>query len=584
MEVPRPEHPRPDLQRQEWLNLNGGWDFEVDEEGGHAPSAPKPRNAFSRRIVVPFPPESKLSGVNVLDFMTSIWYRRKARIPPSWNGRKVLLHFGAVDYEGRVWVNGKDVGSHRGGYTPFACDVTEAVGDTEEAEIVINALDNNRTGLQPCGKQSARYESYGCHYTRVTGIWQTVWAEAVPNTFIERHAIWSDIESNRTYLKLFLSGKPSQCRVRAIASRGGSEVARSEKEGRTPSVLISLDMTDQRLWSPEEPYLYDLHVELQLPNGQSDEIVTYFGVRSIRVFQGRLLLNEGPKFLRLVLDQGYYPDGVYTAPSDYALRRDIEVSKEMGFDGARLHQKVFEPRFLYWSDALGYLVAGEFADWGANLNSPEARAAIAREWAEVVRRDLNHPSLVIWTPFNERVFEKADPDVPDFLRHIVQITRTLDPSRPIIDSSGYVHVETDIYDVHDYEQDPQIFRSHYKKFGQTGSDEDLWRHHSDKSSRYAGQPVMVSEYGGTWWRPEAPEDERSWGYGKRPSSEEEFVERYRSLTQTLLKNPKISAYCYTQLYDIEQEVNGLLTHDRRPKFRPSVIWGTNRELAAVERR
>ncbi|MGQ9514767.1 MAG: glycoside hydrolase family 2 TIM barrel-domain containing protein, partial [Thermoproteota archaeon] len=288
------------------------------------------------------------------------------------------------------------------------------------------------------------------------------------------------------------------------------------------------------------------------------------------------------RFLRLVLDQGYYPDGIYTAPSDRAIKRDIELSMEMGFDGARLHQKVFEPRFLYWSDRLGYLVTGEYADWGADLTNPIAREAILDEWVEVIERDINHPSIIIWIPFNERRFKKSDKAITSFLKRIYRLTKSLDPTRPVIDTSGYIHVETDIYDIHDYEQNPSIFRSHYEIFGKTGSKHDLWVNFQDENAEYSGQPVMISEYGGTWWNPEHPQDKKAWGYGKKPSTANEFLTRYAALTESLLSNPRISAFCYTQLYDIEQEVNGLLSYERKPKFNAKTIRDINTQAAAIE--
>jgi len=583
MEIPRPEHPRPDFERPNWLNLNGTWQFEIDRSCSGIERGYQSGKDLTQRIVVPFPPESQLSGIRGLDFMNCVWYRRKVAIPASWKGKRALVRFGAVDYETRVWVNGREVGRHIGGYTPFALDATRAIGDRGEAEIVVQALDDNRTGRQPCGKQSPKYESYGCVYTRVTGIWQTVWMEAVPNTYVEHLRVDSSLGSSVVRISVGLAGKVAEGTLRATVSKDGSEVAESKAEAVFPITMVAVDIPNRQAWSPEDPQLYDLSLELAFANEEVDAVRSYLGIRDIKVRGKKILLNGKKRFLRMVLDQGYYPDGIYTAPDDGALRRDILLSKEMGFDGARLHQKVFEPRFLYWSDVLGYLVAGEYADWGANLKDPSAREAIAHEWVEVVRRDVNHPALIFWTPFNERRFEIGDVDVIEFLRKMTRLTRTIDPSRPVIDTSGYVHVDTDIYDLHDYEQDPGKFASHYEKFGRTGSDGDLWGHFKDESSPYLGQPVMISEYGGTWWNPGAPADEKSWGYGARPLTENEFLERYRALTETLLRNPMISAFAYTQLYDIEQEVNGLHTYDRRPKFDPRTIRSINRQEASIER-
>ena len=582
MEVPRPEHPRPDFQRSGWINLNGPWQFEIDRERKGMEHGYTSGSNLTKRITIPFPPESRLSGVGERDFMESVWYRRKVKIPGEWRDSRTMLHFGAVDYESWAWVNGIPVGHHKGGYSSFEYDITTAVRETEEAEIVVRVLDDNRTGLQACGKQSTEPESYGCHYTRVTGIWQTVWLEKVPTTYISHFRVAPDPASGRAFIAVNLGGPPASGTLGVTVSRDGNEIAKSEVELGMPSTCLSVGIPGPNMWSPEDPQLYGMKLELSMRDGESDSVSSYFGIRSFELRGSKILLNGRPRFLRLVLDQGYYPDGIYTAPSDDALRNDILISKEMGFDGARLHQKVFEPRLLHWCDVLGYLVAGEYGDWGAEIENPSTHESIMNEWTEVVLRDINHPSIVIWTPFNERALGKAEGTVRDFLRDMVRLTRALDHTRPVIDTSGHMHVETDIYDIHDYEQDPKEFRSHYERFGQTGIPSDLRRPEGDESVPYQGQPFIVSEYGGTWWNPDAPADGRSWGYGERPASAEAFVERYRALTDVILSNPRASGFCYTQLCDVEQEVNGLLTYERRPKFSTKSIREVNSQRAAIE--
>lgn len=582
MEIPRPEHPRPDFQRSNWLNLNGPWQFEIDQACSGAERGFTSGREFSKEIIVPFPPESILSGIHELDFMRSVWYRRRVRLSGSRNAGRCLLRFGAVDYEADVWVNGHQVGHHKGGYTPFAFDITEVIGNEDEAEIVVHALDDNRTGLQPCGKQSTKYESWGCHYTRVTGIWQTVWIEEVPKTYINHFRIISNAGTDHARLEVEFAGNVAGGQIHAFALADGKEVASSQGPATFPSTSLRLEIPGPRTWNPEDPQLYGLRLELELHDGEKDVVQSHFGIRTVGIRGDRIFLNGDQRFLRMVLDQGYYPDGIYTAPSDEALRRDIKISKEMGFDGARLHQKVFEPRFLYWCDMLGYLVAGEYGDWGADLGNSTAREAIISEWPAVVRRDLNHPSLILWTPLNERAFEEGDAVVPGFLRQMAELTHALDPTRPVIDTSGYIHVQSDVHDVHDYEQDPKEFGAHFDKFGKTGSYSDLQQHYKEQGDPYRGQPFMVSEYGGTWWSPDAQEDETRWGYGSRPGSRSEFIERYRALTGVLLSNPRVSGFAYTQLYDVEQEVNGLYTYDRKAKFETGVIREINRRRAAVE--
>ncbi|MEM2905284.1 MAG: glycoside hydrolase family 2 TIM barrel-domain containing protein [Candidatus Bathyarchaeia archaeon] len=583
MSVPRPEHPRPDFERIDWRNLNGEWQFTVDvgssgvEQGWQSGG-----REFDQRIIVPFPPESRLSGLGHTDFMHSLWYRRPFAFPDGWAGRRVLLHFGAVDYEATVWVNGVEVGHHRGCYTPFTCDITHAAYPGEPNSLVVNAKDDCRSGLQPSGKQSPRLHSYGCMYTRVTGIWQTVWLEAVPRSYIQGFRLMPDLENAAAYVTLRLGGDPGRFEAcLTVLNLDGSELRSFRRRVSGSTVTIPLEIEKARAWSPEDPYLYGLRLELLGEEGVRDEVQSYFGLRSVRVEQNHILLNGKPRFLRFVLDQGYYPDGLYTAPSDEALRKDIELAQAMGFNGARLHQKVFEPRFLYWADRLGYLVSGEFGDWGLNLAEPKAREAIVDEWMEALERDFNHPCLVMWTPFNERVFRRGDEASAALIRRVYRLTKRLDPTRPVIDTSGYTHVETDIYDVHDYEQDPAVFKSHYDRFAETGKGDDLYRRPGSEDAAYAGQPVMVSEYGGTWWR-EAQAEDGSWGYGKRPRNVQELLERYRALTEALLLNPLVAAFCYTQLYDVEQEANGLYTYAREPKLPPEAVRRINRQPARIE--
>jgi len=344
-----------------------------------------------------------------------------------------------------------------------------------------------------------------------------------------------------------------------------------------------LTVPNAREWSPEDPVLYDLRFRLTGGDGVVDRVSSYLGLREVHIVGNKILFNNKTRFLRLVLDKGYYPDGIYTAPSDEALRKDIEISKEMGFDGARLHQKVFEPRFLYWADKLGYPVTGEFADWGVELSKDKAKGAFLDEWVEVLQRDINHPSIIIWTPLNERVFIEGDRSI-EFLENMFNVTKFIDPSRPVIDTSGYTHVKTEIYDIHDYEQDIEKFLSHYEISTLDYDTAFKWRKFQNYQQNipYTGSPIFVSEYGGIWWHPEKKE-EKSWGYGEKPKSFQEFTDRYMSLTNILLSNSNICGFCYTQLYDIEQETNGLYSYDRKRKINPEIIFKINQQKSAIEK-
>ena len=572
-DVPRPEYPRPQWVRQQWLNLNGEWEFAEDpqlsgEEKGWASG-----QAFCQRILVPFAPESSLSGIGNTDFMTSVWYRRTFRLPEAWQGRRCLLHFGAVDYDAKVWLNGQPVGEHRGGYTPFEFDVTPYLRESGENELVVRAVDRTRNPLQPTGKQSQQFRSNGCVYTRTTGIWQTVWLEPVPETYLQRACLIPDLDNGLLTVPVWTAGAATRYQLQAVARQGGDPVATVEGVTQGGFATLSLALTDVRPWSPEDPHLYDLQLNLRDGERIVDSVGSYFGMRKVHLAPPAIRLNNRPVFQRLVLDQGYYADGIYTAPSDAALRRDIELSLALGFNGARLHQKVFEPRFLYWADRLGYLVWGEYPNWGVDDTRAETLERILPEWLEAVERDFNHPSIVGWCPFNETSRQVRE----GLLRTVYRATKAVDPTRPVIDTSGYTHVETDVDDAHDYEGDAEVLAAHYRDFA-AGS--QPWRNR-EEDAPHRGQPFFVSEYGGLWWNP-GQTDDQAWGYGDRPKSEQEFLARYRALTETLLFHPRMCGFCYTQLYDIEQEVNGLLTYDRRPKFDPALIRAVNGQKAAIE--
>jgi beta-galactosidase/beta-glucuronidase len=561
-EVPRPEHPRPGLIRPSWLNLNGGWLFGIGE------------GEPEEEITVPFPPESELSGIGNTDFMPLVKYARTFDFGLDSAGKRVLLHFGAVDFEARAWLNGSYLGKHVGGYSPFSFEVTDDIIEGENL-LSLEVRDDNRTGLQPCGKQSTRPESYGCRYTRVTGIWQPVWLEVVGKHYIDSVTVGRPRDGQNIWAMVDLIGRADRGTIELEVSIDGEIVGR----GKAPASLhtkIPIEMGEPELWGPGNPNLYDVNLILRSGDAVVDGVESYFGLRSISVQGDSMLINGERVFQRLVLDQGYYPDGIYTARTDADLRHDIEISMEMGFNGARLHQKVFEPRFLYWADRLGYMVWGEYPSWGMDIFNTEACNHLISEWSDVVRRDLNHPSIIGWCPFNET---PRDQNV-DLIKAVYELTRQLDPGRPVIDTSGYTHVVTDVYDSHDYDQDPVSFRERHRAILDGGTP---YQNHPEDDAEYAGQPVMVSEFGGTWWNPgQAGED--AWGYGDRPRTVEEFLVRYRALVKALLENPKMSGFCYTQLYDIEQEVNGLNTYAREAKFDPSVIRDVNTAPATYEDR
>ncbi|HLH58473.1 MAG TPA: beta-galactosidase [Streptosporangiaceae bacterium] len=587
-DIPRPEYPRPQFRRDEWLCLNGVWQFEFDPADSGFERGLGERD-LAATIVVPFCPESELSGLGDLDFHPAVWYRRTVTIPGSWAGLRIILHFGAVDHDTTVWVDGVEAGRHRGGFTPFSCDLGPRNG---EIEILVRARDPKDTP-QARGKQSQRYKPYGCFYPRTTGIWQTVWCEPVADVCLGRPRITPDLAAGAFHLGVPVTANRPGQGVRAVLTDEQGVVVSEE-------VRADLDMTAQmtlavpagrlRLWSPADPYLYGLSIELVDADGLVvDRAESYAGLRSVAIDGRKVLINGQPVFQRLVLDQGYFPDGMMTAPDDAALRRDIDLALAAGFNGARLHQKVFEERFLYHADRAGYLVWGEFGDWGSGVTGgPGAErlsaASMVAQWLEAVERDYSHPCIVGWCPLNEtrQEFGESLTVLDDVTRAMFLATKAADRSRPVLDASGYSHRirEADIYDSHNYGQDPRKFAEAMagladdRPFVNEGRDGARW------SVDYSGQPYFCSEFGGIWWAPGAADE--SWGYGSRPASAEEYVARFEGLTSALLANPEMFGYCYTQLTDTYQERNGIYRFDRTAKIAPERLRAIQQRPAAFE--
>ncbi|WP_413408801.1 glycoside hydrolase family 2 protein [Paenibacillus amylolyticus] len=575
--TPRPEYPRPQFVREAWTNLNGSWQFEIDHgKSGKERGYEQSGHQFYGTITVPFCPESKLSGVEYTDFIEAVWYKREFTIPDTWMNGRILLHFGAVDYEAEVWVNGTSIGKHRGGYAPFHFDITPHVSSGTNV-VTVYAEDDVRSGRQPRGKQSERFHSHGCDYTRTTGIWQTVWLESVPDVYLSDMKVVADPDNACAHLEVKICGNAAGAELSASARFEGRDVGSETAVIHGPSVKLTVPLSEIHLWEPGHAKLYDLELKIQGKSQASDTVTSYFGLRSVRLDGMAFRINEKSVFQRLVLDQGFYPEGIYTAPSDEDLRKDIEISMELGFNGARLHEKMFEPRFLYWADKLGYLVWGEHANWGLDITTTESLARFLPEWVEGMERDFNHPSLIGWCPFNETWDRGGTRQDNDVLRIVYEMTKRLDPTRPVIDTSGNFHVVTDIFDLHDYDQNPETFQARYEPMRNGG---EVFNTFPERQT-YGGQPYFISEYGGIWWNSDQ-QDEKSWGYGDRPQSEEAFITRYEGLTNVLLDHPMMFGFCYTQLYDVEQEVNGLYTYDRRPKFNPETIRRINSRKAAIE--
>ena len=589
-QMPRPEYPRPQLQRHGWQNLNGFWHFAFDP-GNSGKDRRMFETAyagtdFTDQILVPFCPESRLSGIAKTDFVQAVWYKREITLAEDAFKGRILLHFGAVDYHCEVWINGRPCGSHDGGYSSFCLDITDQAQAGSNL-LTVYAFDDLRSGRQPAGKQSPRYGSYGCSYTRTTGIWQTVWLEFVPQVHISRLHMDADYLNARVHITVTpagltaadAAGRSFSLRTRLVDLAGNPcpddpdgwptvelpVLATCEAGVLAGPVSLTLELADRmtiQAWGPGQAKLYGVMLELVDAAGcVVDDVRSYVGFRTLELLPDGLHLNGKPVFQRLILDQGFYPEGVYTAPTDGELRMDIERSLDLGFNGARLHEKVFEDRFLYWADRLGYLVWGEQANWCMDISTADSLIRFLPEWLEVVERDRNHPSIIGWCPFNETWDQDGKRQLNDVLRLVYLATKAADPSRPVIDTSGNFHVVTDIFDVHDYEQDPVVFAGRFEEMKNGGP---IYNTYPGRQ-KYGGQPYMVSEYGGTWW---SPGHEDGWGYGVSPADESEFCNRYEGLTRTLLENPRICGFCYTQLTDVEQEQNGLYTYTRQRKFSP----------------
>ncbi len=577
MEIPRSEHPRPQFVRDAWQNLNGEWTYEFDFGLSATERGRQNAQGFADKITVPFCPESELSGVAHTDFINGLCYHRSLAIPADWAGRRILLNFGGVDYECHAFVDGQEVGVHYGGSSSFSFDITEAAKPGQRQNLVLVVRDFVRDGVQPCGKQSFAYKSAGCRYTRTTGIWQTVWLEAVDMLGLARCRIAPDLDGGAFHFApvFFQEARGRRLRIRVLAD--GQEVGGATAAGNT-GVSVTVPLSQVRPWSPKDPFLYDVeYAVLDAQGAVVDTVRAYAGLRKIHIEGDKLFLNNSPVFLRLVLDQGFYRKGIWTAPTDADLKRDIELSMAAGFNGARLHQKVFEERFHYWADKLGYLTWGETPSWGiaflSGASSPYT-AAVAFEgvsnllhaWREIIARDYNHPSIIAWTPTNETYPATNEPLFRRLVTEIYDVTKQLDPTRPCNECSGYHHVKTDLWTVHFYRKNVQELKEAMEPAeAPVGSLTPKF-----ELSAYKGQPYINDEFGGFLYLPPKLTGrfaDNTWGYhGIEIKSDEQFHDMIAEQVRYMVDLPQCCGFCYTQLTDIEQEQNGVLTYDRVPKI------------------
>jgi beta-galactosidase/beta-glucuronidase len=570
--LPRPEYPRPQFERNDWLNLNGEWRFDFDDANLGLKGSWYKSHSYSRRITVPFAFQTKLSGIGEIDLHDIVWYERDFELPAKWSAKKILLHFGAVDYGAWVWVNGIFVCQHEGGHVPFCADISHALHEGVN-QISLRVEDSSTDLEQPRGKQYWERESKSIWYTRTTGIWQTVWLEAVEKTHLESFKITPEIDSSEIQLQAIVANFQDGLELEAQISYQGALVTTSRyKLEQARSLNRIMIEGDLHLWSPENPALYDLQLRLWHGNTLLDDVKSYFGMRKIAVQDGKVMLNNQAYYMRLVLDQGYHPDGLLTYPSDEAIKLDAELTKQLGFNGVRKHQKVEEPRYLYWADHLGLLVWGEMAN--SYEYSEKALERITKEWQEAIERDYNHPSIVAWVPINESWGVpnlKADSRQIDHLLALYYLVRSIDPSRLVISNDGWEHAKTDLLTIHDYEGSGHVLRERYGTLDAILASKPANRDFYVKGFAHSGEPILLTEFGGIAFQKDT---QKGWGY-TTAGDDEEFIRRYRDVVDAVLASPLVQGFCYTQLTDVEQEINGLLTYRREAKVDLAIIQKIN---------
>jgi beta-galactosidase/beta-glucuronidase len=570
-------YPRPLMRRAEWTCLDGTWRFGFDAERRY--THPGQIDGWPLSIRVPFPPESRASGIGDTSFHPSCWYERDFDLVPG-DGR-VLLHFGAVDYVASVWVNGRYIMCHEGGHTPFHADITEALDPGGHQTVSVHVEDDPQDLAKPRGKQDWQLEPHAIWYPRTTGIWQTVWLERVPDTYIDKVRWTPHVEGFAFTFEARLAGSAADGLAVELTLSHGDRILAHDVYGVVNSevdrqIILSDpgidDYRNELLWSPERPTLLDARIRLVRNGEVIDDVRSYTALRTVTISRDRFMLNGRPYVLRLVLDQGYWPDTLLAAPSDAALRRDVLLAKAMGFNGVRKHQKIENPRYLHWADRLGLLVWEEMPSAYRFTDLAIRRTVV--EWMEAIERDYSHPCVVVWVPYNE---SWGVPELPTLRQHrhavegLYHLTKTLDSTRPVIGNDGWESSATDIIGIHDY--DPSALHM-TQRYGKEVDPTQLFDRRRPGGRvltldgyPHRGQPVMLTEFGGIAFRrvTRAARNRRAWGYSTAGSNQD-FAARYRDLVVAVVEAPLFSGFCYTQFADTFQEVNGLLYADRTPKI------------------
>lgn len=542
-------YPRPDMRRNLWLDLNGKWDFAFDDKDAGVGERWYAGHKFDRKINVPYPYQAKLSGVGETEHHKVVWYSRRFKVPAEFTGERVRLHIGAADYAVTIWINGKEIGKDEGGYVPIQFDITSYLHDGEN-EVVVRVFDDPVDPAQPRGKQHPSGSRNRWHYTHITGIWQPVWLEAVPVSAVESLRIMPHLEPRGADITVNVSGGD---RVHATVLRNGEKVTSASASVIGSKAQIDLSMPNAELWSPDDPVLYDLVLEVMQDGKVVDKVQSYFGIRTVSIKGNKILLNGKPIWQNMALVQGYWPDGLYVPPSPDYFVKDIEYCKQLGLNSIRMHQKVEDPRFLYLCDKMGLMVWGEMANAGEGHFSKRAAGIADAIWKRVIERDFNHPSIITWTYSNEYWMHH----IPASPEEIIQYTKAhqrlkrQDPTRPVIDTSGYLHISTDIWDVHGCAGISDV--TAWTKGGEYT--ESMGPTVLGVDNAYHGLPIVRSE----------------WVFGDFDKPSEDWYKSYENEVVNMAKSGVFCGQCYVQLNDVENELNGYLKYDRTWKVDPKHI-------------
>lgn len=578
----REEYPRPQFVRDKWMNLNGEWEFAFDDENiGLIERWYESSKTLPERINVPFVYQTKLSGINTQENHEIVWYKKRFVIPANFDKKGIKLNFGAVDFEATVFLNGQIVGRHTGGHTSFSLDISHFVQiDAEEQVLTVRVFDPRFDERIPRGKQTWNETPHSIWYTNTTGIWQTVWLENMDTSFIEYVQYTTNIDEGSVKMTVDLAGRQENQWIEYEIMLKDNIVAVGKWQATSNYNEVTIQLSQQKVfrtafhdsgwyWSPENPNLFDVSLILRNEFGVVDKVESYFGMRKIHTEKGMVYLNNKPYYQRLVLDQGYWPESLMTAPNDNAFMKDIELAKQMGFNGCRKHQKVEDPRFLYWADKLGFLVWGESPS--AHYFSKESVDFVTNEWKEIIRRDYNHPSIITWVPFNESwgIGEVGrNKQQQHYTQALYHLLHALDTTRPVISNDGWELTKTDITAVHNYQHGQ---KNETKKFEQfklaIHTKAAILASQSADRAIYAdgfnneGEPILLTEFGGIGYK---VGEQSGWGY-TTVTDEAEFLSEYERIVKEVFNSEVLFGFCYTQLYDVEQEINGLLAYDREPK-------------------